>query len=953
MLALGTVFFLFSAQSALAAGELAPRQAKVLIVGWDGVRADCLEPAHTPVFDELSRFGTLTLDAWTGPRTVSGPSWTSILTGVWPGKHGVLDNSFQAMTLAAYPTVFSRLTLERASATSACVAQWGPIHDNLGHAATWSADAEDQEDVARRAVEILEQKDPDLMFLHFDGADGAGHSSGYSADNPAYLEAIERADSGLGEVLKAIAARPRANFEDWLILITTDHGGTGTGHGKDILEHRQSFILASGPSVGERTFRPKARIVDLVPTALAHLGLEPEEDWGLDGLVLGTHGVPKGERMDWWREARFGLFLHWGLYSIPAGAWGGSTGHAEWIRTTAQIPRAVYSEFKSRFNPEQFDAEAWVLMAKAAGMRYIVITSKHHDGFGLFDSAHTDWDVMGSPFQRDILKELAEACRRHGLKMCWYHSIMDWYHPDYLPRRGWEKSKWPEDEAVFSRFVDFLHRQVRELLTQYGDIGVMWFDGEWEATWTHELGIDLDDLVRSLQPRTIVNNRVDKGRAGMAGMTTDERFRGDYGTPEQEVPATGFPGVDWESCITMNRYWGWNEADKQWKSTTDLIRMLVDIASKGGNLLLNVGPKADGTFPAQSIVRLREIGDWMDIHGEAIYGTEASPFEEIAWGRCTSKPDKNRSMLYFHVFDWPEDGMLDIPGLANTALEARFLSGEGRDIPFEATSGGLRLRVPPEPPDIWCPVIAVEVDGAPVVFSSPSISAASSRFVDSLVVTLTTPTTGGEIRFTSDGSVPGPDSRLYEEPILLKETSAILKAVTVFRGRVVSPVVEDSFEKVSPWPDTNLGGGSSSGKIAAGLHRGTLRGNWDVLPSPESSRLEESVLVSGIAIPSGPAEENVFYRFEGWIDIPTEGLWLFELISDDGSRLWLDEVLVVDHDGLHGASAKQGDAPLQAGLHHLRVDWFNKTGGAELALRIANPGEDFFPIPLAWFSHEE
>ena len=950
MLALAPFLLLLGPQVLTAPGGEPPRQAKVLIVGWDGVRADCLGPARTPVLDRLAEAGTLTLDAWTGPRTVSGPSWTSILTGVWPGKHGVMDNSFKGMSLEAHPTVFARLAFERESVATACIAQWGPIHDRLGGTATWSADAEDGDDVARRAVEVLEKHDPDLVFLHFDGADGAGHGSGYSEDNPAYLQAIERADRNLGKVLEAIAARPHAEFEDWLVLVTTDHGGTGTGHGQDILEHRQSFILASGRSVGERTFRPQARIVDLVPTALAHLGLDPEPDWGLDGLVLGTQSVAKDARMDWWREARFGLFLHWGLYSIPAGEWNGGTGHAEWIRTTARIPRETYADFQSRFNPVEFDADAWVLMAKAAGMRYIVITSKHHDGFALFDSAHTDWDVMGSPFKRDILEELAEACRRHGIRMCWYHSIMDWDHPDYLPRRGWEKGDRPAEGAVFSRFLDHLHRQVRELLTQYGDIGIMWFDGEWESTWTHEMGVELDDLVRSLQPRTIVNNRVDKGRAGMAGMTTDARFRGDYGTPEQEVPATGFPGVDWESCITMNRYWGWNQADQQWKSTTHLVRMLVDIASKGGNLLLNIGPKADGTFPAKSVERLREMGEWMDVHGESIHGTQASPFENLSWGRCTSKPGARRSMLYFHVFDWPEDGVLEIPGLANTVLEARLLSGEGRDLRFEGTSGALRILIPRKAPDPWCPVIAVELDGSPVVFASPSITAASSRFVTSLPVTLATPTQGGEVRFTLDGRLPGPDSPLYSGPLELKAT-ATLKAATFFRGRAVSPVVESNFEKVAPWPDTRpdwmLDGGRQ------GLRRGTLHGTWDALPSPETSNLESSAFVQNLGLASGPAAENIFHRFEGWIVVPEEGLWLFELTSDDGSRLWLDEVLVVDHDGLHGASSKQGDAPLQAGLHHLRVDWFNKSGGAELVLRVSRPGEAFKPVPRDWFFQDQ
>ena len=246
--------------------------------------------------------------------------------------------------------------------------------------------------------------------------------------------------------------------------------------------------------------------------------------------------------MAWWSEARFGLFIHWGLYAIPAGEWGDETNHGEWIMTTAQIPVEEYEQFVGQFNPVKFDADAWVRMAKSAGMKYIVITSKHHDGFCLFESEMTDYDIMSTPFGRDIMKELSYACRRHGLKICWYHSIMDWHHPDYLPRRGWEERS--SERADFNRYLGYLSGQVTELLTNYGDIGVMWFDGEWESTWSHDYGQPLYDLCLQLQPGVIINNRVDVGRGGMAGMTSDNRYAGDFGTPEQEIPATGIPGVN-------------------------------------------------------------------------------------------------------------------------------------------------------------------------------------------------------------------------------------------------------------------------------------------------------------------------------------------------------------------------------------------------------------------------
>ncbi len=337
------------------------------------------------------------------------------------------------------------------------------------------------------------------------------------------------------------------------------------------------------------------------------------------------------QRMKWWREARFGMFIHWGLYAIPAGEWKDQKNHAEWIRHTAHIPIETYDKLVDQFNSVKFNADDWVKMAKDAGMKHIVITSKHHDGFCLFDSKHTDFDVMSTPFKRDIMKELSDACQKQGLKMCWYHSIMDWHHPDYLPRRDWEDRS--AEGAELDRYVKYLRGQVSELLTNYGDIGVMWFDGEWEGTWNHEYGKPLYDLCRELQPNVIVNDRVDKGRQGHSGIVKDN-YAGDFGTPEQQIPATGLPGVDWETCMTMNQHWGYNKFDKDFKSTKDLIQKLADIASKGGNFLLNIGPTAEGLFPQESIVRLREIGDWMKVNSEAIYATKASPFKHLELGRC-------------------------------------------------------------------------------------------------------------------------------------------------------------------------------------------------------------------------------------------------------------------------------------------------------------------------------
>jgi alpha-L-fucosidase len=420
----------------------------------------------------------------------------------------------------------------------------------------------------------------------------------------------------------------------------------------------------------------------------------------------------RDSRMAWWRDARFGMFIHWGLYAVPAGEWKKETDHAEWILETAQIPVEEYEKFTAQFNPVKFDAKEWVNIAREAGMKYIVITSKHHDGFCLFDSQLTDYDVVdATPFKRDILKELSKECHRQGIKICWYHSIMDWHHPDYLPRRNWEKRS--SEAADYDRYVEHLKGQVRELLTNYGEIGVMWFDGEWEETWSRERGFGLYKYVRSLQPNIIINNRVGKGRGGMAGTYDPETAAGDFGTPEQEIPATGL-GYDWETCMTMNDHWGYNKHDNNWKSTEDLIRKLVDIASKGGNFLLNVGPTAEGLFPQPSVERLRAIGEWMRVNGESIYGTTASLFGKLEWGRSTTKGKK----LFLHVFDWPEDGKLSVPGLISRAKTAHLLANPHATLDVNYREGSAFISLPEKAPDQVISVVVLEFEQKPEVVQS-------------------------------------------------------------------------------------------------------------------------------------------------------------------------------------------------------------------------------------------
>lgn len=411
-------------------------------------------------------------------------------------------------------------------------------------------------------------------------------------------------------------------------------------------------------------------------------------------------------RMAWWREAKFGMFIHWGIYSVAAGRHEGKEipWYGEWIMWKARIPVASYRAHAKNFNPVKYDPAAWASLAKESGMRYMVITSKHHDGFALFPSDASEWDVAdATPWKKDLIAPLAQAARAQGLKFGLYYSqAQDWTHPGGAKMEFHDGGGW--DDSHKGRMDDYIDKiavpQVKEILTRYQP-DVLWWDTP--HLMNEERAAKLAKLL-PLKPGIIHNNRLGGGS------------RGDTETPEQHIPATGLPGRDWETCMTMNETWGFKADDHQWKSSATLITNLVDIVSKGGNYLLNVGPTAEGEIPAESVKLLKEVGAWMKVNGESIYGTKASPFKSLPWGRCTLKPDGDGTILYLHVLDWPADGKLTVPRLANEVKSAELLAGKVA-LKVEKSDDGPVLRLPAQAPHAVCSTIKLVIQGKPEIGS--------------------------------------------------------------------------------------------------------------------------------------------------------------------------------------------------------------------------------------------
>ncbi|HUE37029.1 MAG TPA: alpha-L-fucosidase [Candidatus Acidoferrum sp.] len=443
----------------------------------------------------------------------------------------------------------------------------------------------------------------------------------------------------------------------------------------------------------------------------------------LDTPIKTTQDAAAKQRLAWWTDARFGMFIHWGLYSQDGCFYKGTNGGSEHMMQHLKIPLAEYAKIADDFDPTDFDAGTIVDIAKNAGMKYIIFTSKHHDGFAMFDSQSNNYNIVKrTPWHRDPVAELVGACRGKGLKFGVYYSLgRDWADPDVPTKNGYRSNTWDypdESKKVFAKYFERKAKpQITELLTHYGPIAVVWFDTPEEISAAESR--ELVNLIHKLQPDCIINSRVGNGL-------------GDYNVSEQKIPSDGSV-QPWETCMTLNGHWAWFKGDEKWKPPVTVIRNLVDIASKGGNYLLNVGPTGKGVIPQGAVDDLQAVGAWMKVNGESIYGTIASPFPlPFDWGRCTEKNIGGDTTLYLHVWNWPKDGKLVVPDLMNRVTDAYLLKSNWLgshnklktvNIPFTSTNEpGVVIAVPRNAPDKISSTIVLKLKGTSRVYLSPTFT---------------------------------------------------------------------------------------------------------------------------------------------------------------------------------------------------------------------------------------
>jgi alpha-L-fucosidase len=407
-------------------------------------------------------------------------------------------------------------------------------------------------------------------------------------------------------------------------------------------------------------------------------------------------GDPNLRARRWFQDAKFGLFIHWGVYSI--------LGDGEWVMNNRKIPITDYEKLPSQFNPIAFDPAEWVALAKAAGMKYITITSKHHDGFAMFDSKVSGYDIVErTPYKKDVLKMLADECHRQGIKLFFYYSQLDWHHPDYFPRGFTGREAGRPDKGDWPKYIDYMNAQLRELLTGYGEVGGIWFDGWWdrpEADWRLE---ETYKLIHDLRPSALIGSN--HHRRPLPGE--------DFQMFEKDLPGANTAGFNkdseignlpLETCETMNNSWGFNITDRKYKSTRELIQYLARAAGNNANFLLNVGPMPNGKIQPEFVSRLREVGNWIGKNGEAIYGTRGGPVSPRLWGVTTQKEDR----VYVHVLDWNFSDSLWLP-LPARVRSAKFLKDGSKAEFVQAGNGVLLNAIPKSAVDEYDTVIVLEL----------------------------------------------------------------------------------------------------------------------------------------------------------------------------------------------------------------------------------------------------